>query len=178
MAKPRLFLATLLRLLKESPATSPEVNKITKKSRKVVIQYLKIGQQENLIKKDGFGKYHLTQLGQARINNVHKPLDSAKFEVNSEVLYTPEYQPTANCTLLIKNAKKMLALDMDAHEYQMVLMLGGGYGTIENSTNLPASAGALVSAILDLKAREIGLLSTLRSEFADKFNPFDYEMWP
>ena len=41
-----------------------------------------------------------------------------------------------------------------------------------------ASSGAIVDAILDLKAKDIGLFSILKSEYPYAINDFNYETMP
>ena len=77
----------------------------------------------------------------------------------------------------MEDAQKIMELDKDSREYQTALMMSG-YGTIENASNIQASAGALIDAILDSKARDIGLFSTLKSEYPYALNIFNYETTP
>ena len=70
-----------------------------------------------------------------------------------------------------------MKLDKDTHDYQTALMMSG-YGTIENGTNIHACVGALLDAILDSKARDVGLFSTLKSEYPYAINHFNYETMP
>jgi hypothetical protein len=182
MARPRVVLPKMLRILKQRSATGAELCKITKKSSKIVHQYLKVGIGKNLIEQDSFGKYHLSPLGEQMVDEdvTNRSLDSRSFEVNSQVVYPPNLptQPAAKCTIHIENPDEILRLDKDTHEIHTALLKGGGYGTYENITDLKASAGMVVSAILDLKARQMGLLSNLRSEYADTVNIFNYEQMP
>jgi hypothetical protein len=183
MAKPRIVLPDLLKILKKKPATSPELGTIAKKPRKVIWQNLKFAEQQNLVEKGVDSKYRLTPLGEETVNEAatgERLLDSRVFKVNSQVIYPPNLptQPSATCTIHIENPEQILALDKDTKEICTALLEGGGYGTPENTTNLQASAGMVVTAILDLIARQMGLLSNLRSEYADKVNVINYEEMP
>jgi hypothetical protein len=109
-----------------------------------------------------------------------KPIHSTVFEVNSQLLSAPDFmqgQPTAKCTLYTENVQRIMELDKDTNEYHTALMMYG-YGTSENTTNIQTGAVALLDAILDSRAKDIGLLSTLKSEHLYAINAFNFETMP
>ena len=180
MPKPRILLQPILKMLERKPLTTPEITKKLKKHRKVIGDNLIWASQKGWIEKDSLGRNQLTIHGKSIIGKGEKPMDSTLFEVNSQVLSahdTMKGRLSAKCTLYTENIHRIMEFDKDTYEYQTALMKSG-YGTMENATNIQASAGALVDAILDSRAKDIGLFSTLKSEHLYAVNDFNYETMP
>src|SRR5918995_238290 len=154
MAKPKKVLNRLLHLLNKKPLQKGEIRKALKINRKTEYQNCKEAQEKGWIEKDSLGRFQLTLQGKLIIGQGEKPIDSTVFEVNSQLLSPPDImkgRPTAKCTLYTENVQRIMELDKDTWEFQTALMMSG-YGTMENATNIQASAGALVDAILDSRA--------------------------
>lgn len=181
MAKPRKFLARILSILQQKSATSPEICQITKKSRKVVRQNLRIAEEENLVKQDSIHRFHLTPLGRSMINSVQTPVESILFAVYPQVVFPfadPYDKPFARCTLFIKGANRIKNLDNEDQDYFDRFVATPGYGLEENATPIKAAAAALVDAILDLKAKDIGLSSMLESQWWKQVTRINFEDMP
>ena len=164
MAKPKKVLNSLLHLLYKKPLGIGEIRKALRISRKTEYQNCKEAQEKCWIEKNSLGKFQLTLQGKSIIGKAELPIDSAVFEVTSHVLPASDSvkgRPIAKCTIYTDNVQNIMKLDKDTHDYQTALMMSG-HGTMENATNIHASAGALVDAILDSKARDIRLFSTLK----------------
>ena len=180
MPKTRLLLQPILKLLERKPLTTPEITKKLKKHRKVIGDNLIWASQKGWIEKDSLGRNQLTMHGKSIIGKDEKPMNSTVFEVRSHVLSAPDIMKgrlSAKCILYAENVQRIMELDKDTREYQAALMMSG-YGKMENATNIQASAGALVDAILDSVAKDIGLFSTLKSEHLYAIDDFNYETMP
>ncbi len=181
MAKPKEVLNCLLHLLNKKPLAKGQIHRALQVNRKTAYQNRKEAIKKGWIEEDNLGRFRLTLEGKLVINKANPTIDFASFEVSSQVLSAPEImkgRPTAKCTIYTDKATKIMELDKDTHEYRTALMIGGGYDLSENATNIKASSAAIVDAILDLKAKDMGLFSTLKSEYLYAINYLNYETMP
>ena len=86
-------------------------------------------------------------------------------------------KPFARCTLFINSANRIKNLDNEDQDYFDRFVATPGYGLEENATPIKAAA-ALVDAILDLKAKDIGLPSMLESQWWKQVTRINFEDMP
>ena len=146
MAKRRKILADILKLLQGKPLSYSEILKTIKKPDKVIWQNLNIAKSESLVKQDKEKRYFITPLGISRLENeeVEKPIDTDWFEVYSQIIDQLELRsdrPTAKCTIVIENAKKIRELDAKTDAVKRFLTHDGLW-LPENNTNLKAAVGS------------------------------------
>lgn len=170
MAKPRRILAKILRALKKKPLTSGQLCKVIKTSRKVVRQDLTIAEQEGWIEYDALKRAYLTLLGKSMIGSVERPIDSVSFNVDTQIidyLLSRSDYPKAKCTLISKDAKKILKRDVET-AYDDFLQSKDGLGLPTNATRIERAMAGVVDAILDVRAKQLGLASILNLEHRRK----------
>ena len=86
MAKPKKILNRLLHLLNKKPLGISEIRKALRISRKTEYQNCKEAQEKGWIEKNSLGRFQLTLQGKSIIGKAEIPIDSAVFEVTSQVL--------------------------------------------------------------------------------------------
>jgi len=176
VARPRAFLKTILKLLNKRAMTSRDIERKTKKSRKVVTQNLKTALSEDLAYQDGLEKYHLTTLGRSAFNNyVERPVDKVSWQIPSltmDDISWRQQRPVAICTLLIKNAEKIKELDeQTVHDRRYGLELP------ENATAIKSSLARIVDSVLETVGKDKGLgLYTVRDgQLAESLSGFNIQ---
>jgi hypothetical protein len=170
LAKPRKLLAKILRALKKKSLTSGQLCKVIKTSRKVIRQNLSIAEQEGWIRYDALKRANLTLLGKSMIGSVQRPIDAVSFNVDTQIidyLLSRSDYPKAKCTLISKDAKKILKRDVDT-AYDDFLQSKDGLGLPTNATSIEKALAGVVDAILDVRAKELGLASILNLEHRNK----------
>jgi hypothetical protein len=184
MAKPKKALLELLKLVdKKKAMTKNEINVSLHISRKTGWKNCKEAEDKHWIEKDVFNRYTLTTLGKSQIESpdILQNSDYAYFAVFTQVL-DPVIQavdkPPAWCRLYMKAAKKIKQLDDQSFSYDRYLPTSEGFGLEENATPIKTTAAALVDAILELKSKDIGLLSILNFESRDTLSISNIENRP
>ena len=183
MAKPKKILLRLLKVLAEKPMTNGEITRSLHTSRTSTWKNCREAEDKGLIEKDAFNRYTLTTLGKSHIESPEtlQNSDYAHFAVFTQVLdpvIRAADKPPAWCRLYMNDAKKIKQLDDQSSSYDRYLPTTEGFGLEENATNIKAPAAALVDAILELKAKDIGLLSILDFESRDTLSISNIEDRP
>jgi len=167
MAKPKKTLLELLKLLdKKKAMTKGEIIVALHTSRKTRWKICIEAEDKGLIEKDVFNRYTLTTLGKSLIVSPEmlQNSDYERFAVFTQVLdpvIEAADKPPAWCRLYMKDAKKIKELDNRSFSYDRYLPTSEGFGLEVNATPIKTTAAALVDAVLELKAKDIGLLSIL-----------------
>jgi hypothetical protein len=184
MAKPKKTLLELLKLLdKKKAMTNGEIVVALHISRKTGWKICIEAENKGLIEKDVFNRYTLTIIGKSLIDSPEMLRNSnyAYFAVFTQVL-DPVIQaidkPPAWCRLYMNDAKKIKQLDDQSSSYDRYLPTTEGFGLEENATPIKTTVAALVDAILELKAKDIGLLSILNFESRDTLSISNIENRP
>jgi predicted transcriptional regulator len=184
MAKPKRALFELLKLLDNKKVmTRGEIVAALHISRKTRWETCNEAEDKGLIEKDVFNRYTLTTLGKSLIDSPEMLQNSnyAYFAVFTQVLdpvIRAADRPPTWCRLYMNDAKKIKQLDDQSSSYDRYLPTTEGFGLEENATNIKAPAAALVDAILELKAKDIGLLSILDFESRDTLSISNIEDRP
>jgi hypothetical protein len=184
MAKPKTTLLQLVRLLAKNPMTIDELTTSLHTSRKTVWKNRKEAESKRLIEKDAFNRYALTALGKSLIDSqeILHDSDYAFFAVITYIIdpikQSSDKPPPAWCRLYMKGAKKIKQLDNQSPSYDRYLPTSEIFGLEDNATIIKTPAAALVDAILDLKAKEIGLDTILDFESRDSLSIFNIEDRP
>jgi hypothetical protein len=154
--------------------TKGEIRNPLKVNRKTVYVNIKEALKQRWIEEDELKRYHLTLLGKLNIDTSRGKLtDSTVFKVSSKVIdpiaLMPN-RPTAKCTLIINDADKIKELDNKTASYkQFILELR------ENATIIRSALANVIDAILDLKAKDMGLYTVSDSQLAESLSVFNIE---
>jgi predicted transcriptional regulator len=184
MAKPKKTLLELLKLLdKKKAMTKGEIIVALHTSRKTGWKICIEAEDKGLIEKDVFNRYTLTTLGKSLIVSPETLQDSdyERFAVFTQVLdpvIEAADKPPAWCRVYMKDAKKIKELDNRSFSYDRYLPTSEGFGLEVNATPIKTTAAALVDAVLELKAKDIGLLSILDFESRDTLSISNIENRP
>jgi hypothetical protein len=185
MARRKKSLEMLLGALDKTPMAKGGIRSALKIDRKTEYRIINEGLSRKWIEEDLLRKYHLTMLGKESIGSGERPLDSTSWEVPSQIIDMVRERtdrPVANCTIQIENANKIKELDAQTTTSHRFLT-NDGLGLPENDTHIKSSLAAVVDSILDLKAKDMGLLTILdqkirdeltTSTLDDQFPSYDY----
>jgi hypothetical protein len=185
MAKPKKILLRFLEVLAEKPMTIGNITTSLHISRKTASKNRKEAEDKRWIEKDAFNRYALTIVGKSLIDSqeiLSHDSDYAFFAVITYVIdpikQGSDKPPPAWCRLYMKGAKKIKQLDDQSPSYDRYLPTSEIFGLEDNATIIKTPAAALVDAILDLKAKEIGLNTILDFESRDSLSIFNIEDKP
>jgi hypothetical protein len=156
--------------------TSSEICRKISKSRKVVLQNLKIAQKEALVYQDRLGLYHLTRLGKSAFSSyVERGADKTSWQIQSQVIDNIGWTsngPSAKCTLLVKNARKIKELDSKTgYNVRYNLELAA------NATAIKSSLAKVVDTVLETigKDKGLGLYTVRDGQLAESLSPFNIQ---
>lgn len=178
MAKPRRVLKKILQLLDREPMTFGLLRRKIKKHQNIVNKNLKIAKSERLLYQDGLKQYHLTALGKFAIDNVERPENFTKWQIETQEIDSIGLsdRPKATCTLITEKAEKLREIDDKTVSPKFNLEVG------ENNTLIKSALARVVDSIFETLEDDLGLF-TVRdgklaensiSSYQDQFPGYDY----
>ena len=176
MPRTRTVLKTILILLNKRPMSRGDLVRKTGKNRKVIGQNLKIAIAEHLAWQDILERYHISALGKTAFSNyVERRNDKTSWKIQSQVIDNLGWtsnRPSAKCTLMVKNARKIEKIDnQTAHNVRYNLELQ------TNATAIKSSLAKVVDTILETigKDKGLGLYTVRDGQLAESLTPFNMQ---
>jgi hypothetical protein len=163
MAKPRRVLKKMLQLLDSEPMSFGLLQKKIKKHQNVVNKNLKIAKNENLLYQDGLKQYHLTSLGKVVIDNVERPDNFTRWQIETQETdpIGLSDRPKATCTLITDKAEKIREIDDKTASQKFNLEVP------ENNTLIKSALARVVDSILEILEKDMRLFTVRDGELAE-----------
>jgi hypothetical protein len=123
---------------------------------------------------DRLGLYHLTRLGKSAFSSyVERGADKISWQIQSQVIDNIGWtsnRPSAKCTLLVKNARKIKELDNQT-DYNVRYNLE----LAANATAIKSSLAKVVDTVLETigKDKGLGLYTVRDGQLAESLSPFN-----